>query len=52
MKAVFDTKPTAAYDDDIFRHYQFPRRYLAAVEKCVNDWIVLRRPRAYICLNI
>src|SRR5262249_13242706 len=46
MKAVFDTKPTSVYDDDISRHYQFPRRYLATVEKCVGDWIVLRRPRA------
>lgn len=46
MKAVFDTKPTSIYDDDISRHYHFPRRYLAAVEKCVGDWIVLRRPRA------
>ncbi|TKT70875.1 HNH endonuclease [Afipia massiliensis] len=46
MKAVFDTKPTSIYDDDISRHYQFPRRYLSIVEKCIDDWIVLRRPRA------
>ena len=46
MKAVFDTKPTSIYDDDVSGHYQFPRRYLATVERCVSDWIVLRRPRA------
>ena len=46
MKAVFDTKPTSVYDDDISQHYQFPQRYLATAEKCVGDWIVLRRPRA------
>ena len=46
MKAVFDTKPTSAYDDEISQHYQFPRRYLATVQRSVDDWIVLRRPRA------
>jgi putative restriction endonuclease len=46
MKAVFDTKPTSVYDDDISQHYHFPRRYLELVSKCVGDWIVLRRPRA------
>ncbi|WP_082508477.1 HNH endonuclease [Burkholderia sp. Leaf177] len=46
MKAIFDTKPTSSYDDDTSQHYHFPRRYLATVEKCVGDWIILRRPRA------
>ena len=46
MKAVFDTKPTSVYDDDVSRHYHFPRRYFAIVERCMGDWIVLRRPRA------
>lgn len=46
MKAVFDTKPSSVYDDDISRHYHFPRRYLAIVQQCVGDWVVLRRPRA------
>jgi putative restriction endonuclease len=46
MKAVFDTKPTSVYDDEITRHYQFPRRYLGIVEHCIGDRIVLRRPRA------
>lgn len=46
MKLVFDTKPTSAYDDDLTRHYQFPRRYLNAVKEALGDWVVLRRPRA------
>jgi putative restriction endonuclease len=46
MKAVFDTKPTSIYDDEVTRHYQFPRRYLALIERCVGDRIILRRPRA------
>lgn len=46
MKAVFDTKPTSIYDDEVTRHYQFPRRYLSIAEHCVGDRIVLRRPRA------
>jgi putative restriction endonuclease len=46
MKVVFDTKPTSAYDDEISHHYQFPRRYLAIVQRSEGDWVVLRRPRA------
>jgi putative restriction endonuclease len=46
MKAVFDTKPSSVYDDDVTRHYQFPRRYLNLVKEAVGDWVVLRRPRA------
>jgi putative restriction endonuclease len=46
MKAVFDTKPTSIYDDDISAHYHFPRRYLSIAEQAVGDWVVLRRPRA------
>lgn len=46
MKAVFDTKPTSVYDDDIFSRYHVPKRYLKAVEATVGDWVVLRRPRA------
>jgi putative restriction endonuclease len=46
MKAVFDTKPTSIYDDEVTRHYQFPGRYRTIVERCVGDRIVLRRPRA------
>jgi len=46
MKAVFDTKPSSVYDDDVTRHYQFPRRYLGLAREAVGDWVVLRRPRA------
>ncbi len=46
MKAVLDTKPTSAYDDSIYSHYHFPRRYLPILKKCEGDWVVLRRPRA------
>jgi putative restriction endonuclease len=46
MKAVFDTKPTSIYNDEVTRHYQFPKRYLGFVERCVGDRIVFRRPRA------
>lgn len=46
MKAVFDTKPSSGYDDDLTHHYQFPRRYLGLVKETVGDWVVLRRPRA------
>ena len=46
MNAVFDTKPTSIYDDHLFHHYHFPKRYSGPVEQCVGDWIILRRPRA------
>lgn len=47
MKAVFDTKPTSVYDDDISQRYHFPKRYLSTVQKCLDDWVVFRRPRAH-----
>lgn len=46
MKAVLDTKPESAYDDDIASRYHFPPRYLGLVTRCVGDWVVFRRPRA------
>jgi putative restriction endonuclease len=46
MKAVFDTKPRSGYDDEVAVRYHFPRRYASAVAATVDDWIVLRRPRA------
>lgn len=46
MKAVLDTKPESAYDDEIATRYHFPPRYLAIISKCVGDWVVFRRPRA------
>lgn len=46
MKAVFDTKPMSGYDDDVTRRYHYPSRYLAIVDAALDDWVVLRRPRA------
>lgn len=46
MKAVLDTKPESAYDDEIASRYHFPPRYLATMVNCVGDWVVFRRPRA------
>lgn len=46
MKAIFDTKAKSAYDDEITQHYHFPSRYLNVAERCINDWIVYREPRA------
>ncbi len=46
MKAVFDTKPTSVYDDELSEHYQIPPRYLSVVRQCIGDWVILRRPRA------
>lgn len=45
MKAVFDTKPTSIYNDDLERHYHFPSQYLPVIEQSVGDWIVFRRPK-------
>lgn len=46
VKAVFDVKPSSAYDDQIAERYHFPRRYAAIVAASVGDWVVMRRPRA------
>lgn len=46
MKAILDTKPESAYDDDIASRYHFPARYLGLMSRCVGDWVVFRRPRA------
>jgi len=46
MKAVFDTKPGSAYDDEVTERYHFPRRYAATVAGSAGGWVVLRRPRA------
>ncbi|MEN5084017.1 HNH endonuclease [Bosea sp. TWI1241] len=46
MKAVLDTKPESAYDDEIASRYHFPPRYLGIMSDCVGDWVVFRRPRA------
>lgn len=46
MKAVLDSKPESAYNDDIARWYHFPSRYLPVIRDCLNDWVVFRQPRA------
>ena len=46
MKAVLDTKPESAYDDEIASRYHFPPRYFAIMRRCIGDWVVFRRPRA------
>jgi putative restriction endonuclease len=46
LKAILDTKPESAYDDDIASRYHFPARYLTLMSRCVGDWVVFRRPRA------
>ncbi|MCL4716008.1 MAG: HNH endonuclease [Hyphomonadaceae bacterium] len=45
MKAVFDTKASSAYDDDVTRRYHFPGRYLDIVSRTVGDFVVFREPR-------
>ena len=40
MKAVFDTKPGTAYEDDIAHRYNFLPRYLDVVSRCLGDWAV------------
>jgi putative restriction endonuclease len=45
VKAVFSTRVDPAYDDLPEQHYHFPKTYLRAVERAVNDWIVYYEPR-------
>ncbi|WP_420616217.1 HNH endonuclease [Candidatus Palauibacter sp.] len=44
-KAVFMTKVDPAYDDLPEQRYHFPRRYLNAARRALNDWIVYYEPR-------
>ncbi|WP_420438134.1 HNH endonuclease [Candidatus Palauibacter sp.] len=44
-KAVFTTKVDPAYDDLPEQRYHFPRRYLNAARRALNDWIVYYEPR-------
>ncbi len=46
MKAILDTKPQSAYDDEIASRYHFPPRYLSTISKCIGDWVIFRSPRA------
>lgn len=40
VNAVFQYRPGSIYDDTPWEAYDFPRRYLRAVERAVGDWIV------------
>lgn len=42
---VFIHRSDSIYDDIPAERYQFPRRYLRAVEACLGDWIVYYEPR-------
>ncbi len=44
-KAVFTSKIDPAYDDLPEQRYHFPRRYLNAARRALNDWIVYYEPR-------
>jgi putative restriction endonuclease len=43
--AVFTTSESSAYDDQIERHYHFPRTYLNQVAAATGDFIVYYEPR-------
>lgn len=45
MKAIFDSKPTSIYDDEVTSHYQFPSDYDHLVEACIGDRVIFRQPR-------
>jgi putative restriction endonuclease len=44
-KAVFVTKPSSRYSDDIEHRYHFPRMYLNAARQCIGDMVVFYEPR-------
>ena len=43
--AVFTTRLSPSYDDVPEERYHFPKRYLAAAQAAVGDWIVYYEPR-------
>ncbi len=43
--AVFTTRLSPSYDDVPEEKYHFPKRYLAAAQAAVRDWIVYYEPR-------
>lgn len=43
--AVFTTRLSPSYDDVPEEKYHFPKRYLAAAQAAVGDWIVYYEPR-------
>ena len=43
--AVFTAAESSRYDDDITRHYHFPKTYLAQASAAVGGWVVFYEPR-------
>lgn len=43
--AVLIQNPTSIYDDAHGLHYQFPRRYLRAIEAAIGDWVIFYEGR-------
>lgn len=42
---VFTASESSRYDDDITRHYHFPKTYLAQASAAVGGWVVFYEPR-------
>lgn len=42
---VFTAAESSRYDDDITRHYHFPKTYLAQASAAVGGWVVFYEPR-------
>ena len=45
MKAVFQAKPTSAYDDVLEQRYHFPATYLRQVRAAIGDMALFYEPR-------
>lgn len=45
-KAVLIHNPSSIYDDEPETRYQFPKRYLKALEDAIGDWIIYYVPRS------
>ena len=50
-KAVFTASESSLYDDQIESRYHFPKRYLAAAKRSLNDLVVYYEPRESSGLN-
>jgi putative restriction endonuclease len=44
-KGILLHRPDSVYDDLPEARYQFPRRYLGAMEQIKGDWIIYYEPR-------
>ena len=42
---VFTAAESSRYDDDITRHYHFPRTYLAQARAAIGGWVIFYEPR-------